>query len=394
LSSSSTLSSGGDPSRQLHEKSSSGHVRSSSSASDYSQSGSESSTTTARRDTLDGGSAISIAMETGASIAARPVNSNTASKHTSADTSLLNLNVEEPPSLLSSSQNHGSPSNRFNRTLTLISQRLSPSSSSASSPYGRFHSTTGTDDSQQKTRRKYSRHYLSLWLQRTMLRLQIPGSSRVGKCLTVIASLKFVAVIAIVCCYHLSFRSSRPTIVSSENGLATSTTAMSAAMWTADSQTRLISVRGGEIDRSFRSDFAVTFANQPTGTSGRSVGMRFPHKSLHHSIEPDYGDLDIYFFAKDDGPTFTSKRIIHHDYVLDEGKEDRRRPVDDNVDYYYALDDDGNRNTYEAYHDDQIASERLCRRTSWHRDVLINCNSFHELDLQRRTFENKFHYLR
>ena len=108
--------------------------------------------------------------------------------------------------------------------------------------------------------------------------------------------------------------------------------------------------------------------------------------------KPDYGELDVKFLLYDDDGTvrrhiFRSPRnewsyemLQHYDPVTMESLED----LQDDVDFYYAFDDDYKRNPLIAYTDDKIQDEKHCRRTSWHRDVLINCNSLHEFDVQHR----------
>jgi len=89
----------------------------------------------------------------------------------------------------------------------------------------------------------------------------------------------------------------------------------------------------------------------------------------------DYGGLHLDFLATDDGT-----RVIYYDFGLDEG-EVLTGTGDDDVESYYAFDDDVNRNPYIEWSDDKIQDEKHCRRTSWHRDVYLNCNPFHEFGL-------------
>ena len=55
--------------------------------------------------------------------------------------------------------------------------------------------------------------------------------------------------------------------------------------------------------------------------------------------------------------------------------------TDDANDLYYAFDDDVKRNPLVGWDDPDIQDEKQCRRTSWHRELNINCNSVHEFDL-------------
>jgi len=57
-------------------------------------------------------------------------------------------------------------------------------------------------------------------------------------------------------------------------------------------------------------------------------------------------------------------------------------PTDDEADFYYAFDDDEKRNPLDAWDDDKIQKEKKCRRTSWHRDLPINCNNVHEFNFE------------
>jgi hypothetical protein len=92
----------------------------------------------------------------------------------------------------------------------------------------------------------------------------------------------------------------------------------------------------------------------------------------------DYDGLFIQVFEEE-----SQHRSIFHDFYEDMGMGeivDEADEEDDN-DYYYAFDDDVKRNPYIAWDDPNIQDEKHCRRVSWHRLVLLNCNSFHELSL-------------
>ena len=56
--------------------------------------------------------------------------------------------------------------------------------------------------------------------------------------------------------------------------------------------------------------------------------------------------------------------------------------------HYYMFDDDEKRNPYHRWDDDQIAYHKHCRRTAYHREMHLNCNNFHQLDLPRLTLDN------
>jgi hypothetical protein len=91
-----------------------------------------------------------------------------------------------------------------------------------------------------------------------------------------------------------------------------------------------------------------------------------------------YGGLDIHIFEEDG-----QQRTIYHDFLQDQGggDDDSVAAGDDEQDYYYAFDDDTKRNPYIGWEDKELQNEKQCRRVSWHRLLLINCNSFHELGL-------------
>ena len=91
--------------------------------------------------------------------------------------------------------------------------------------------------------------------------------------------------------------------------------------------------------------------------------------------EPDFGGLTIF----DEPPEIS--------YDRDAKIFEKFQPRDDKTLvkkfdwYYYAFDDDENRNPYQGYKDDAIAKTRHCRRVSWHRDFFPNCNDFHSTNL-------------
>jgi hypothetical protein len=104
--------------------------------------------------------------------------------------------------------------------------------------------------------------------------------------------------------------------------------------------------------------------------------MKFKAKEEAEYV--DYGDLDIHIFEEDG-----QQRNIYHDFNrdLDAGDDDSVAAADDEHDYYYAFDDDTKRNPYIGWDDENLQNEKQCRRVSWHRLLLLNCNSFHELGL-------------
>jgi hypothetical protein len=98
----------------------------------------------------------------------------------------------------------------------------------------------------------------------------------------------------------------------------------------------------------------------------------------------DHGGLDIKIL--EDEKLRIQRREIFHDFKDDRGYEELiNGPEDDDyVDNYYAFDDDFKRNPLLAWDDQEIHKTKQCRRTSWHRDLPINCNNLHEFDLEHR----------
>jgi serine/threonine protein kinase len=89
---------------------------------------------------------------------------------------------------------------------------------------------------------------------------------------------------------------------------------------------------------------------------------------------PDYGGFNIQFLAEED----TLRSI---DIEKQQEWEPHDIDIDENdIDTYYAFDDDIVRNPYSEYDDDSIRTSKHCRRVAWHRKLPINCNLIHELD--------------
>lgn len=98
-------------------------------------------------------------------------------------------------------------------------------------------------------------------------------------------------------------------------------------------------------------------------------------------------------------------RVIYHDVMDDLGKVRDYSVKDDDVDTYYAYDDDYVRDVYKTYDGDEMKGAGPCRRLNWHRYHFPNCNSFHEMDITvsipefvgngayRDVFTHKHHFL-
>lgn len=74
-------------------------------------------------------------------------------------------------------------------------------------------------------------------------------------------------------------------------------------------------------------------------------------------------------------------RVIFHDFLEDVGEVRDYSVKDDDVDPYYAYDDDYKRDVYKTYDGDEMKNAGPCRRLDWHRYYFPNCNSFHEMDM-------------
>jgi hypothetical protein len=101
----------------------------------------------------------------------------------------------------------------------------------------------------------------------------------------------------------------------------------------------------------------------------------FPHlheKESRHVATPDYGGLNIQFLAEENVPREIN---VHQPPNWPPHDTD-----ENDIDTYYAFDDDIVRNPYSEYDDDSIRTSKHCRRVAWHRKLPINCNLIHELD--------------
>ena len=117
--------------------------------------------------------------------------------------------------------------------------------------------------------------------------------------------------------------------------------------------------------------------------SKRKVKHRFtkPSKFRSRSERPDFGGIDLRI--AEERRLRTQERTIYHDYHADIGYAETLAEQDDDdegIESYYAFDDDAKRNPYVEYDDPDMHLQKQCRRTNWHRDVPLNCNSLHEYD--------------
>jgi hypothetical protein len=108
---------------------------------------------------------------------------------------------------------------------------------------------------------------------------------------------------------------------------------------------------------------------------------------VEEGYNPDFGHLQLSILED-----FGTARVIYHDSYMDRGRVHLGQG-DDTYDYYYAFDDDIKRNPYIGWSDDTIQDRKHCRRTSWHRNLLLNCNSFHEFDISSYALGGMFKYI-
>lgn len=130
-------------------------------------------------------------------------------------------------------------------------------------------------------------------------------------------------------------------------------------------------------------EYSVAFSN-PLGSSVVTPVVPMGNYQLVLAKYRDDGDLQIRFL--EDMTMRNQTRAIYHDFKDDRGYLElvRGPKNDDSVEYYYNFDDDAKRDPLIAYNDHEIHKTKRCRRTSWHRDLLINCNNLHEFDIQGR----------
>jgi hypothetical protein len=94
----------------------------------------------------------------------------------------------------------------------------------------------------------------------------------------------------------------------------------------------------------------------------------------------DHGELDLNIFEQDGQQRSINYYLLEEDDSINEGNDEH--------DYYYAFDDDTKRNPYIGWEDKTLQDEKKCRRVSWHRLLLLNCNSFHELGLATNAIDS------
>lgn len=135
----------------------------------------------------------------------------------------------------------------------------------------------------------------------------------------------------------------------------------------------------------------VTFSNPGEGR------LHLPGRNLMHEDSsdygPDYGHLDHH---SDFEELIEAREILwdSNDHIFEHYAPN---PNDDwfagREGHYYAFDDDEKRNPYHRWDDDSIHFDHHCRRTAYHRDMYLNCNNFHQLDLPRMTLGNGVNFI-
>lgn len=110
-------------------------------------------------------------------------------------------------------------------------------------------------------------------------------------------------------------------------------------------------------------------------------------------LDPDYGGLYIRYLSED-GAARALYRYPHDFLTPDtENINEKVKWHHGQVDYYYAFDDDAERNPYNAWDDPSLALEKTCRRTNWHRLLFVNCNTMHEFDFLSKVIKGQTKYL-
>lgn len=134
-----------------------------------------------------------------------------------------------------------------------------------------------------------------------------------------------------------------------------------------------------------QNDFSIIFGLFANHSIAFMEPGSLDEEARKRATSANFGDLDVRFFQYDG-----EHRAIYYNEREDWGYDELmywdaatgEEQEDNDFDYYYAFDDDEARNPMIAYDDDTIQDEKHCRRTSWHRDLHVNCNKLHEFDVQ------------
>jgi hypothetical protein len=137
---------------------------------------------------------------------------------------------------------------------------------------------------------------------------------------------------------------------------------------------------------------------------------------------PDYGGIDVRMMIMTDDDNVDNDVPPRTRILFRNGNDLRnsylsRGDGDDEVDFYYLVDDDVARNPYNGWDDDQVfitnmptkddkkdkndedeedankRERKQCRKTSWQETVYPNCNTFHEFDFSGLVADLQAKYL-
>ena len=111
--------------------------------------------------------------------------------------------------------------------------------------------------------------------------------------------------------------------------------------------------------------------------------------------EHDFGGLELRFPSNTGSVPQEFGRVVYRDKYEDAGYEELWDATDDDgyMESYYAFDDDEKRNPLVMYDDPDIHLKKKCRRTNWHRQLPITCNSMHEFNFQSHVAMGDTKYL-
>ena len=124
--------------------------------------------------------------------------------------------------------------------------------------------------------------------------------------------------------------------------------------------------------------FDIVFQRGPKGSNLLNGPVKLDLASENEGLFADFGLLEFKFLEEDG-----ARRNIYYDpdQFKTEFREHDKAP-DDDVDMYYAFDDDYQRGHDTAYNDQNVIDDdKKCRRVSEHRLNFQTCNCAHELNI-------------
>jgi hypothetical protein len=140
--------------------------------------------------------------------------------------------------------------------------------------------------------------------------------------------------------------------------------------------------------------FAIIFPSQRYRTPlSRKFNVPSSQYTLAGEAEHDFGGLELRF--PEYHTSQDNARIIYRDNYENTEYEELWNDADDDgsMESYYAFDDDDKRNPFVMYDDPDIHLRKKCRRTSWHRQLPITCNTMHEFDFHSHVTTGDAKYL-